>query len=114
MYTSINKAQEIRDQQSAARRSKVNNWIKGTVGLVVGAVGAFYGGSGAAMDSFGDMSGKEQAAANSAQSNPGLIQAGKDIYSAGKSAYGYLTGGGNNDAATADANRGISGAVARG
>jgi hypothetical protein len=90
MFQAQNKAQEYRSAQSAARRSKVNNWIKGTIGLVVGAVGAVYGGSGAAMDSFGDMSGGKEAAAASSSNNVGLLQAGKDLYGGIK---GLLGGG---------------------
>lgn len=69
MYTTQVKAQEYRDINSAASRSKVNNWIKGTLGLVVGAVGAYSGGSGEAMNMFGDMSGKAAAAEQSAASS---------------------------------------------
>ena len=85
MYMTQNKAQEYRDANSAARRGKVNKWISGSLGLVVGAVGAFYGGSGESMKQFGDMSGKGDTPASGG--SPGLIQAGKDLYGFGKSVF---------------------------
>jgi hypothetical protein len=105
MFGAVKQAQDYRDANSAAQRNNVNKWISGVVGLVAGAVGEVYGGSGAGVSDFGKMTTSDTASvslANGGVSNntatatytqaPDNRTLSGDIKGAASSAYNYVTG----------------------